>query len=364
VLPVLSIKAMGMVESAAKGNAAELRAHGIAYTLGVIVAFAALAAAADPVVDGPTVTIDGKDVRARSIGDTPIETETAEGIFSLSGTGGVATETRNPADGSVVVRVEGVTDLAIALDLAADGTAPSSDAGDFAAVTLASDGAGGAVLTSGSLRLEIVDAAGMLGLDLGRLGASLTAEGLDLRASAITGLTIFGTDGGDTLRLVDVAVDGTLDVLGNEGTDTIVLAGIDAAGAIGVVGGEGGDRLDVGGALRSGGGDIRLSVEEINLGLVLTARSPDGAPRWTGDGATDVAARGGSGTGLVADILLDRDDPVPIDKDGNNRVEERRDIQVLASAAGSGYQVGDVLTFQDGAGVGEVRAAVHAMALE
>ncbi|MEM6665989.1 MAG: thioredoxin family protein [Pseudomonadota bacterium] len=45
VLPVLSIKAMGMVQSASKGNAGELRAHGIAYTLGVLAAFAALAAA-------------------------------------------------------------------------------------------------------------------------------------------------------------------------------------------------------------------------------------------------------------------------------------------------------------------------------
>ncbi|MEO0465939.1 MAG: thioredoxin family protein [Pseudomonadota bacterium] len=45
VLPVLSIKAMGMVQSASNGNAGELRSHGIAYTLGVLAAFAALAAA-------------------------------------------------------------------------------------------------------------------------------------------------------------------------------------------------------------------------------------------------------------------------------------------------------------------------------
>ena len=45
VLPVLSIKAMGMVQSASKGNAVELRAHGIAYTMGVLAAFGVLAAA-------------------------------------------------------------------------------------------------------------------------------------------------------------------------------------------------------------------------------------------------------------------------------------------------------------------------------
>tara|TARA_R110002094_G_scaffold96134_8_gene96863 strand:- start:3290 stop:5392 length:2103 start_codon:yes stop_codon:yes gene_type:complete len=45
VLPVLSIKAMGMVSAAASGHANELRSHGLWYTAGVLVSFAALAAA-------------------------------------------------------------------------------------------------------------------------------------------------------------------------------------------------------------------------------------------------------------------------------------------------------------------------------
>ncbi|MBU1288616.1 MAG: thioredoxin family protein [Alphaproteobacteria bacterium] len=45
VLPVLSIKAMGMVSAAASGHANELRSHGIWYTVGVLVSFAALAGA-------------------------------------------------------------------------------------------------------------------------------------------------------------------------------------------------------------------------------------------------------------------------------------------------------------------------------
>ncbi len=45
VLPVLSIKAMGVVASSASGNAAEARAHGLWYTAGVVLSFAALAAA-------------------------------------------------------------------------------------------------------------------------------------------------------------------------------------------------------------------------------------------------------------------------------------------------------------------------------
>ena len=44
VLPVLSIKAMGMVSAAASGQAEELRSHGLWYTAGVLVSFAALAA--------------------------------------------------------------------------------------------------------------------------------------------------------------------------------------------------------------------------------------------------------------------------------------------------------------------------------
>jgi len=44
VLPVLSIKAMGMVSAAASGHAKELRSHGLWYTAGVLVSFAALAA--------------------------------------------------------------------------------------------------------------------------------------------------------------------------------------------------------------------------------------------------------------------------------------------------------------------------------
>ena len=44
VLPVLSIKAMGMVSAAASGQAKELRSHGLWYTGGVLVSFAALAA--------------------------------------------------------------------------------------------------------------------------------------------------------------------------------------------------------------------------------------------------------------------------------------------------------------------------------
>ena len=45
VLPVLSIKAMGVVSAAASGNAGEARAHGLWYTLGVLLSFAGLAAA-------------------------------------------------------------------------------------------------------------------------------------------------------------------------------------------------------------------------------------------------------------------------------------------------------------------------------
>ncbi|MEO1222447.1 MAG: protein-disulfide reductase DsbD domain-containing protein, partial [Pseudomonadota bacterium] len=45
VLPVLSIKAMGIVASTASGNATEARAHGLWYAAGVLVSFAALAAA-------------------------------------------------------------------------------------------------------------------------------------------------------------------------------------------------------------------------------------------------------------------------------------------------------------------------------
>ena len=45
VLPVLSIKAMGIVASAANGNAAEARTHGLWYAAGVLVSFGALAAA-------------------------------------------------------------------------------------------------------------------------------------------------------------------------------------------------------------------------------------------------------------------------------------------------------------------------------
>lgn len=43
VLPVLSMKALGMVSAAASGRARELRAHGIWYTAGVLVSFASLA---------------------------------------------------------------------------------------------------------------------------------------------------------------------------------------------------------------------------------------------------------------------------------------------------------------------------------
>ncbi|MEM7329812.1 MAG: thioredoxin family protein [Pseudomonadota bacterium] len=45
VLPVLSIKAMGIVASTANGNAAEARTHGLWYAAGVLISFAALAAA-------------------------------------------------------------------------------------------------------------------------------------------------------------------------------------------------------------------------------------------------------------------------------------------------------------------------------
>lgn len=45
VLPVLSIKAMGLVSSTANGNAGEARAHGLWYAAGVLVSFAALAVA-------------------------------------------------------------------------------------------------------------------------------------------------------------------------------------------------------------------------------------------------------------------------------------------------------------------------------
>ncbi len=44
VLPVLSIKAMGMVRAAAGGERSHLRSHGLAYTAGVLVSFAAIAA--------------------------------------------------------------------------------------------------------------------------------------------------------------------------------------------------------------------------------------------------------------------------------------------------------------------------------
>ena len=44
VLPVLSIKAIGIVGSAADGNAASIRAHGLWYAAGVLTSFAALAA--------------------------------------------------------------------------------------------------------------------------------------------------------------------------------------------------------------------------------------------------------------------------------------------------------------------------------
>ncbi len=43
VLPVLSMKALGMVSAAASGHAGELRAHGLWYTGGLLVSFAALA---------------------------------------------------------------------------------------------------------------------------------------------------------------------------------------------------------------------------------------------------------------------------------------------------------------------------------
>ena len=45
VLPVLSIKAVGMVEAAASGNAARIRHHGLLYALGVLASFLAIAAA-------------------------------------------------------------------------------------------------------------------------------------------------------------------------------------------------------------------------------------------------------------------------------------------------------------------------------
>lgn len=45
VLPVLSIKAMGLVTSTANGKAAEARSHGLWYAAGVLVSFAVLAAA-------------------------------------------------------------------------------------------------------------------------------------------------------------------------------------------------------------------------------------------------------------------------------------------------------------------------------
>ena len=44
VLPVLSMKALGMVSAAATGHAGEIRAHGVWYTIGVLISFAALAA--------------------------------------------------------------------------------------------------------------------------------------------------------------------------------------------------------------------------------------------------------------------------------------------------------------------------------
>lgn len=43
VLPVLSMKAIGMVQAAASGHAGELKAHGIWYTAGVLISFLALA---------------------------------------------------------------------------------------------------------------------------------------------------------------------------------------------------------------------------------------------------------------------------------------------------------------------------------
>jgi thiol:disulfide interchange protein/DsbC/DsbD-like thiol-disulfide interchange protein len=43
VLPVLSMKALGMVSAAASGEAGELRSHGLWYTVGVLVSFGALA---------------------------------------------------------------------------------------------------------------------------------------------------------------------------------------------------------------------------------------------------------------------------------------------------------------------------------
>jgi len=45
VLPVLSIKALGMTHAAASGKSSELKLHGLAYSAGVILSFAALAAA-------------------------------------------------------------------------------------------------------------------------------------------------------------------------------------------------------------------------------------------------------------------------------------------------------------------------------
>ena len=45
VLPVLSIKALGMTHAAANGNANELKLHGLAYSAGVILSFAVLAGA-------------------------------------------------------------------------------------------------------------------------------------------------------------------------------------------------------------------------------------------------------------------------------------------------------------------------------
>ena len=45
VLPVLSLKALGMTHAAASGHASELRVHGLAYTAGVILSFMALAIA-------------------------------------------------------------------------------------------------------------------------------------------------------------------------------------------------------------------------------------------------------------------------------------------------------------------------------
>lgn len=44
VLPVLSMKAIGMVQAAASGHAGELKSHGIWYTVGVLVSFLALGA--------------------------------------------------------------------------------------------------------------------------------------------------------------------------------------------------------------------------------------------------------------------------------------------------------------------------------